>query len=80
MEFLVMPQFSGSPIECYSADGGDCTFTCNCYGDGTVLCSCNAVNCPCYDYDRCPSLYCRNYNSDCVGRLAGNAIDPMTTM
>lgn len=54
MEFLVMPQLTGSLIECYSGSDDGCQFNCNCYGDSTCYnmnpCTCNNgnFNCPCY--------------------------------
>ena len=65
MEFLVMPQFTSSLVECFSASGGgcthtcigeDCTFTCTCFeGD---KCNdnnpCAHIACGCNDHKPCP--------------------------
>lgn len=60
MEFLVMPQLTGSPIECYSASNDGCHYTCNCRGDNNcyqkTTCTCYTdINCPCLGvYSDCP--------------------------
>lgn len=85
MEFLVMPQLTNSPIECYSADGGNCSpFTCGCNAGAIGCgyhseCSCDGLNCPCYEYDRCPERFCRTY-SDCSVRFSWSSTDPTSTI
>ena len=88
MEFLVMPQLTGSPIECYSGSGGGCQCdglsTCVCYNgigcDCNYLtpCTCN-VDCPCYGtYSTpCPGLHCIPHCELHLGTMANN---PKPTM
>ena len=89
MEFLVMPQFTGSLIECYSADGDSCSpFICTCNGDST-LCGCNNQNpcscnnshfdCPCYGVysPPCSRLHC---GTDCPIHVGVSSNNPQQTI
>lgn len=87
MEFLVMPQSTGSLIECYSADGGGtcsgggtfCTYNGGCYQMTTCDCNGTDFDCPCYELDRCPERFCRTY-SVCDVRFSWSAIDSTSTI
>ena len=79
MEFLVMPQLTGSLIECYSASGGGCYcnagLDCECH-NGTKCtcnngrsCTCNTGNtCTCLIvHAECPCLGVNNPDCPSVG-------------
>lgn len=90
MEFLVMPQLTGSPIECYSASNGNCEFTCTCHGGGACYnwteCDCHIGNtcnclivyadCPCLGVNSpdCPSVGCR---LRCIADFGGHSTSPI---
>lgn len=92
MEFLVMPQLTGSPIECYSAGGDNCSpnicspYNCTCNGGAigigcgcNVECPCNTNTCTCYGtYSTpCPGLHCIPHCELHLGTMANN---PKPTM
>ncbi len=67
MEFLVIPQFTHSLVECFSASedgctfdciGMDCEFKCDCFDGGINTynpCTCNGNNpCTCNGNHPCP--------------------------
>ena len=67
MEFLVMPQFTGSLIECYSAGGCPNLSSCTCYmgtycdSNGPSICGCKDTNfCGCQGAMDCS---CNNTHS-----------------
>lgn len=80
MEFLVVPQTSGTLVECYSAGGVSCTFECTgfkCTGIFTLedchplICDCNVGNiCNAHS---CTSL-CTNYFPKCPFRYMINSV------
>lgn len=91
MEFLVMPQFTGSLIECYSGDNGGCpnlTY-CGCYGDHATrcdcnngrTCSCNTGNytCPCHGV-RGPSCTGLRCTIECPVHIGPSSNNPMATI
>lgn len=81
MEFLVMPQFTGSLIECYSGSGDGCG--CN----SLTICICNEQDHSCIGYVDCtcrgghgPSCTGLRCTIECPVHIGPSSNNPMATI